>query len=390
VAPVTSWDVIVVGARIAGSTLAAWLGRAGRRVLLLERARFPRHIHQQGSIGPDVARRWDALGVLPVVEALGAPRVRGQDVSTDGVLVGYDFPAGDHWRMTVRRGRLDAALAGFAASFATVERREGVAVTGLLRAGGRVVGVVTDRGEERADLVVGADGRHSLVARAVAAPAYEEVVSPWASYIADYLAPAAPRDRTTFAWTKRSHMVVGPVDEGLVTSAMGVRVEELDAFRAGLPESYHARLREDPRLAEVLAGARLVDRVGGAVGLRMHKRVPVGPGWALVGDAGYHLDPMGARGMTAGVAAATLLAEKIVAGDLPAYAAERDALLEPEWRWTLDALAVAPPTPDDVRRAHALAADPALRALEMRVLFRLADREELDRALKSALAAPGG
>src|SRR5687767_7947975 len=118
------WDAIVVGARISGSTLAAWLGKAGQRVVLLERARFPKHIHQQGSIGPDVARRWTSLGVLPAIERLGAPRVRGQDVSTDGVLVRYDFPACAHcWRMTVRRGRLDAALAAFAASFATVEYR---------------------------------------------------------------------------------------------------------------------------------------------------------------------------------------------------------------------------------------------------------------------------
>src|SRR5687768_6823627 len=124
-------DVIVVGARISGSTLAAHLGKAGLRVLLLERVRFPKHLHQQGSIGPDVARRWQALGVLPSIESLGAPRVRGQDVSTAGVLARYDFPPCEHcWRMTVRRGRLDAALAAFAGSHPTVEYREGVSVTG--------------------------------------------------------------------------------------------------------------------------------------------------------------------------------------------------------------------------------------------------------------------
>jgi flavin-dependent dehydrogenase len=369
------WDVIVVGARISGSTLASSLAKANVRTLLLDRARFPKHVHQQGSIGPDVARRWSALGVLPAIESLGAPRVRAQDVSTAGVLVHYDFPPCEHcWRMTVRRGRLDAALAAFATSHPSVEYRQGVAVTGLLRdPDNRVVGVKTDCGDERADLVVGADGRHSLVARLVQAPIYEEVVSPWASYVADYDAPAAPRDRTTFGWTRNSHMVLGPDDEGLVTTAIGVRLEELDAFRAGLPDSYHARLREDPRLAELLEGARLVEKVGGAVGLKMHKRIPGGPGWALVGDAGYHLDPMGARGMTAGVLGATLLAEQIVAGALPSYQAARDALLQDEWDFTLAAIAVQPPTPADVARAHAHVADPALREEEMRKLFRLCD-----------------
>src|SRR5687768_5796517 len=105
-------DVIVVGSRISGSTLASSLAKSNLRVLLLDRARFPKHIHQQGSIGPDVARLWSALGVLPAIEALGAPRIRAQDVSTAGVLVQYDFPPCEHcWRMTVRRGRLDATLA---------------------------------------------------------------------------------------------------------------------------------------------------------------------------------------------------------------------------------------------------------------------------------------
>ena len=366
------WDAIIVGARISGATLAAWLAKAGLRVLLLERARFPKHVHQQGSIGPDVARRFAALGVLPTLEALGAPRVRGQDLSTAGVLVRYDFPPEPHcWRMTIRRGRLDAALAAFAASLPGVDFRPGVAVTGLLHERGRVVGVSTGHGEARAEIVIGADGRHSLVARLVQAPTYEELVSPWASYIADYEAPAAPRDRSTMAWTANSHMVVGPVDEWLVTSAMGVRLADLDAFRAQLPGSYHAWLRQDRHMAAVLEGARLVDRVGGAVGLRMHKRVPVGPGWALVGDAGYHLDPMGARGMTAGVLGASLLAEKLVGGDLASYQLERDALLQPEWDFTLGTLALQPPTDADVARARAHAADPALREEEMRKQFRL-------------------
>src|SRR5688500_15848389 len=108
-------DVIVVGSRISGSTLTSSLATSNLRVLLLDRARRAKHIHRQGSIGRDVARQWSALKILPVIESLGAPRIRAQDVSTAGVRVHYAFPPCEHcWRMTVRRGRLDGALAAFA------------------------------------------------------------------------------------------------------------------------------------------------------------------------------------------------------------------------------------------------------------------------------------
>lgn len=290
------WDVIVVGARIAGSTLAAYLGRAGARVLLLERARFPADLPQQGSWGTDVNHRLAELGVLPRIEALGAPRVTGYSLSTAGVLVHYSYPEVElGFRMCVRRARLDRALSEFAASYRSVELREGFMVTNLLSENGRIIGVLGSDGrrefEERATLVVGADGRNSRVARLLDIPSYQEVVSPWASYIADFAGTNTPRDRSVMAWTHRSHMVIGPVDQDLVTSAIGVRVEDLDRFRAGLPGSFEQYLRDDPHLCDVLGDGIRISKVGGAINLRMYRRVPTGPGWAVVGDAGYHLDP---------------------------------------------------------------------------------------------------
>jgi 2-polyprenyl-6-methoxyphenol hydroxylase-like FAD-dependent oxidoreductase len=115
------------------------------------------------------------------IEALGAPKIRGTDFSTAGVLVHYDYPEIEHgYRMSVRRGLLDDALARFAASLPTVEMRQGCTVTELLWEGDRVVGVRFAEGgvehEERSRLVVGADGRMSWLARRVAAPVYEEML----------------------------------------------------------------------------------------------------------------------------------------------------------------------------------------------------------------------
>jgi flavin-dependent dehydrogenase len=397
------WDVAVVGARLAGATLAAHLGRAGLRVLLLDRARFPSALAQQGSWETETNRRWAALGVLPAVEALGAPRLTGHDVVTAGVSVRYDYPAVEHgYRMVVRRAALDHALARYAASFPSVEFRDGFAATGLMRDGERVVGVRGTHGgrpvEERATLVVGADGRNSWLARQVGAPSYEEVPSPWAFYIADYAGSATPRNRITFAWNEAGFFVVAPVDGDAVTTGVGVRADQVDAFRAGLPGTFEERLRSEPRLREVVGDGRRVTRVGGAVGLRMRKRAPAGPGWALVGDAGYHLDPMAARGTTAAVAGATLLAETILApaGDglsdhaLAGYQVRRDAVLQPEWGLTRSVIAMTAPSADDVMRARVLAAHPELCALQMRAFFGLTPRAEYDQAFAATLtAAPG-
>src|SRR5829696_8223697 len=173
------YDAIVVGARCAGSPTAMLLARQGRRVLLLERATFPsdtlstHYIHQSG-----VARlaRWGLEGRLA---ATGCPPIRrytfdagpfaltGSPPSLDGVDAAY----------SPRRTVLDALLAD-AAVAAGAELREGVTVEALLMDGERVVGVrgrTRDGGvvRETASIVIGADGRNSVVARGAGAALYD-------------------------------------------------------------------------------------------------------------------------------------------------------------------------------------------------------------------------
>src|SRR5436305_12028277 len=90
-----AWDVIIVGARVAGSTLAAYLGQAGPRVLLLERARFPADFPQQGAWEPPTERRWASLGIMPLIEAIGPPRRHGYYAAIEDVILRYRFPPDD-------------------------------------------------------------------------------------------------------------------------------------------------------------------------------------------------------------------------------------------------------------------------------------------------------
>ena len=166
------YDAIVVGARVAGASTALLLARRGHKVLLVDRATFPSDTMSTHYIWPSGNARLQRWGLLDRVAATGCPRLEtasfdfgpfrlsGRIPPVDGVGDGY----------CPRRYRLDAILVE-AAVAAGVELREGYTVDEIVQADGRVVGV-RGRGRgpaatEEARIVVGADGRHSRVARAV-------------------------------------------------------------------------------------------------------------------------------------------------------------------------------------------------------------------------------
>src|SRR4051794_21785434 len=161
-------DAVVVGARCAGSAAAIALARAGRRVVALDRVRFPADTISTHLLWPGGLAEVQALGALGRVAALGAPPLGAALAAAGELEVRGDFTPVDGiaHAMCVRRTGLDAALVATARD-AGAEVREGVRVTGLVSAGGRVAGVrCDDGGELRAPLVIGADGRRSTVARA--------------------------------------------------------------------------------------------------------------------------------------------------------------------------------------------------------------------------------
>jgi 2-polyprenyl-6-methoxyphenol hydroxylase-like FAD-dependent oxidoreductase len=177
------YDVVVVGSRCAGASLAMLLARKGHRVLMLDRSRFPSdipHGHLIHQEGPSRLKRW---GVLERIEASGCPRIESvcsdaagvplesTGVSVDGVGLGY----------APRRKVIDQILIDVAVS-AGAEFREACTVENLLLDGDRITGVrVRDANGhmfmEKATVTVGADGRNSRVARLVQAPKYEDTAT---------------------------------------------------------------------------------------------------------------------------------------------------------------------------------------------------------------------
>ena len=338
---------------------------------------------------------------MPKIEATGTPTRRGYHTATEDAIAAYRFPVGDPtgYSRMVRRLTLDTILANHAGSLPTVELRMGLSASELLWDGDRVVGVrLAENGrtyEERARLVVGADGRHSWLARQVQAPEYERVPSPKANFIADYAGTNVEPDMSVRVWDQVGSMGMVMMEDNLVTIGMGVWLTELAEFRAGLPDSFEKRLRRHPLYQQQLGDGVRVSPIGGAVDLSMYKRKPYGPGWALVGDAGYHLDPLAARGTTAAVLQADLLARAIRAdlgGEQPeeqAYArfhADRDAQLQKEWDVTYAAIVRPAPTEREIAEARLLASRPDLVEQHIEVLRGVGDADAFRRAVDAALA----
>ncbi len=396
----SNWDVIIIGARIAGSTLASYLGGAGLRVLLLDRARFPADIPQQASWDIKVNQLWDDLGILTSIEKTGSPRQVAHYFATDDIVVPYSYAdMGKYvFRMTVRRMKLDTLLAQHAASFQSVELRTDFPVHRLLREGDRVIGICGGKHShpvvETASLVVGADGQHSWLARQVRAAKYAEIASRWASYFAYYRNTHAKPEVGHYAWTANTFFVGMMADEGLLTANASIPESELDDFRRNLPQSFDERLRSHPHFREVIGDGKREGIISGACHLKMYKRIPYGAGWALVGDAGYHLDPMAAKGVTAATVSARLLADAICTAfsgnttfeaALCQYHQERDRQLVNEWNVTHRAITVEPPCEEDRIRARLLADQPELCRMQMQAQFGFIPMTEFQQAISNAL-----
>ncbi|HEY7035666.1 MAG TPA: NAD(P)/FAD-dependent oxidoreductase [Thermomicrobiales bacterium] len=311
-------DVIVVGARCAGSPTAMLLARRGYRVLLVDRVTFPSDTMRNHFIhGPGVGslKRW---GLLDRIVASGCPAVRRQTFDLgDFPLSGPIEPVdGVDANYGPRRYVLDTLLA-HAAAEAGAELREGFSVQELVFENGEVVGI---RGrsrtggvvEERAPIVVGADGLHSLVARSVQAPVYNTrptLTCGYFSYFADI-----PVDGIAVAIVGNRFMIAFPTHGGLTCVAVQAPVAEFPSFRADIERAFFASLDRVPWFAELVRPGRRVERWLGTADLPNQYRKPYGPGWALVGDAGYHKDPLTAQGITDAFRDAELLTDAIDAG----------------------------------------------------------------------------
>ena len=330
-------DCIVVGLRCAGAPLALALDRAGVKVIALEReALFTDQPFSTHAIQPYGMRLLDRFGLGDAVRAL-APRALALQMQVEDAYLRVDLSDDRHDARCPRRLKLDPLLQG-AVLAAGVDVRPQTTVIGLVRDGDRVAGVrVRDAAGEhelRAPLVVGADGRNSTIARLVGAPAYVEDESPHGAYWAYFEETPLFSSDPRYDWGMCIHLqgdggrAVFQTDSGLLLMAGLARREALAPWRRDPDGALLAYLRGGSLTAPLLEGSRQVSRAIGLAGLRFFVKQPVGPGWALLGDAGLHLDPTPGLGITDAFRDAITLAEAIVDGSelaLAKYWRRRDA-----------------------------------------------------------------
>jgi flavin-dependent dehydrogenase len=363
------YDAIIVGARCAGASTAMLLARVGHRVLLVDRAHFPSdiaHGHLIHRGGPPRLSRW---GLLSTIVATGCPPVssvtfdlgdfplEAHNVELDGVAWGYG----------PRRAVLDKILVE-AASAAGADVAEGMAVDALLFDDGRVVGVSTARSARiTARLTIGADGKHSRIARAVEAPVYESVPTLMCWYFSYFREVACPGFEA-YVVPRRNAMFAHPTNDGLTAVFVGWPIDEFASVRTDLEASFFAALNRVPGLFERVQAGRRDERIYGTGDMPNFLRKPFGPGWALVGDAGCHKDPFLALGIADALRDAELLADAAHEGlsdnaplesALARYELQRNAATLPGYRENLQAAQLGPIAPELLRLRQGLRANPA-------------------------------
>ena len=352
------YDAIVVGARCAGSPTAMLLARRGHRVLLVDRARFPSDTLSTHFVHPPgvaALRRW---GLLDGVVASGCPPIDTYAFDL-GPFTLTGAPGTDESPVAYapRRTVLDKILVDAAAA-AGAEVREGFTVSEVVVEDGRVTGI---RGHgsgepavtEHATVVIGADGLRSPVARAVRPEQYHEkprllclYYSYWSGFpiggrFETYLRP----DRGFAAW---------PTNDDLTLVVGGWPFAEFETNRRDIEGHYLAMFELAPEFAARLRGATRVERLAGTA-VPNFLRKPYGPGWALVGDAGYLKDPITGHGIHDAFRDAELCAtalDQVFSGArrfeeaMGGYHRTRDEHVVPFFDLTTDIATLEPPPPD--------------------------------------------
>jgi 2-polyprenyl-6-methoxyphenol hydroxylase-like FAD-dependent oxidoreductase len=332
---VKQFDVVVVGARCAGSPLAMMLARRGLSVCLVDRAQFPSETPSTHVIQPCGVQLLDQLGLLETVLAAGGVRLNQLTmVIDDAVRIEAVLDEANSARasLCVRRVTLDALLVEAAAA-AGADVRTGLRVTGLITEDGCVNGAETAGGPIRGRLVVGADGRHSTVASLVGAREYQ--VAPAGKMFAwAYFEGVADREGHARIGRRGARVfLAGPTDGDLFMAATGIDMAKQAEFHANRDANFTAALRAWPELADVVADGRRVGPIRVLTNWHGYFREAAGPGWVLVGDAGHFKDPTPGQGIGDAFRQAARLAPSIEDG---LGNTSPDATMQRWWQWRDD------------------------------------------------------
>jgi flavin-dependent dehydrogenase len=314
------YDVVVVGARCAGAATAKLLAELGHDVVMVDKAQLPSDtLSTHGLLRGGVVQlsRW---GLLDRVFASGAPSITQVlfDAQGETKVRRIKQRAGVDALVAPRRHILDSLLAD-AAVEAGAELRTGVTATGVLRSGnGRVTGIAArsangERIELPARIVIGADGRRSRMAGYFGAETLEHFTSPCAVFYT-YVAGLRP-DTYEFHIAKDTFAGVFPTHDDTACVWLIRPTPLLDPIRTAGSDritTFVQQLEElVPHLGEQVRAGHVTTKLRGTADLPNYRRQSHGPGWALVGDAGYHRDPITGHGITDAFRDAELLATAV-------------------------------------------------------------------------------
>ena len=328
---VPEFDVVVVGARCAGSPLATMLARRGLRVCLVDRATFPSETPSTHVVQPSGVILLQQLGVLDALWDAGAARLDRFLLIIDDIRMSATVAEADFAQpgMCVRRVTLDSVLLD-AAHEAGVDVRTGTNVTGLLEADGRVAGVETNGGPIRARLVVGADGQHSRTAELVGAEEYEPI-EPGRLFAWGYFRGVEAKPEIRLAKVGDDAYIASPTDGGLFMAGFVPSMEGKHEFLADRDAQFDAGVAAWPELADILTGAQREGPLRIVSSWHSFFRRSAGPGWALIGDAGQFKDPTPGQGISDALRQAQRMVD-VIAPTIGDPAALDDAL-QRWWRW---------------------------------------------------------
>ena len=359
------YDVVVVGGRIAGATLAAHVARHGMGVCVLERAAFPSdtlstHLFQY-------LAGFERLGVLDALLATGAPLLTELRLQADGVDLAQEHP--DLAMLNVRRRVLDPILLeAAAAAGADVALR--TRVVGLLRNERRVTGVQIEDPDGRpseiqARVVIGADGRNSTVAKLVGARRYNVTDNERAGGLG-YYEGVEPEGVLHFYVAGSTYFIGSSTDNGLFMASVYFDKDQQSRWRDADGTAFEQGLATCAPFAERLRGAIRLGRPQFASRWQGFFRESAGPGWALVGDAGHFKDPAPGQGIADAVRQAERLADLVCYGidthtlgdQLARWVRWRDRDAAETYWWARDFGRAGPQSPVVVEMFRALARTP--------------------------------
>jgi 2-polyprenyl-6-methoxyphenol hydroxylase-like FAD-dependent oxidoreductase len=355
------YDAVIIGARCAGAATALLLARAGAKVLMVDRQAYGSDTLSTHALMRTALLQLTHWGLVPEISAAGTPAIRATSFhyGREAIRVVIKPEHRVECLFAPRRTLLDRLLVD-AARDGGAEVRHGVTLVDLLSASdGRVVGISLKDADGssmtvRTDIVIGADGRQSSVAKFVKARHYVEG-SHASSVVFGYFENLPPNG---FHWYFAKNVAAGviPTNTGHCVFAAAPAQRFSEIFRGDLRRGFLQVLEAvSPELREQVERSAAIGRLRGFGGAPAYLRQSHGAGWALVGDAGYFKDPLTAHGITDALRDAELLSRALLTGGtraLAAYQRERDALSLPILRIT-DAIASFSWDLDELKQLHA-------------------------------------